>query len=159
MESHQQVSNQGSECLQVLSIFHYVIGGMVAVFSISALPFLGIGLWLILSPSTISDLNSTLTELFLKLSLEQSDFSLLENIPGYSRWLVLAAGIAYLAVGLTLAGCIIASGQSLARRKRYWFSFIVAWVESLLFIPFGTVLGFFTIVTLLKGSVRKLYSS
>jgi len=38
----------------------------------------------------------------------------------------------------------------------YWFSFVVACVECL-FIPFGVVLGAFTIIVLSRRSVKELY--
>jgi hypothetical protein len=49
------------------------------------------------------------------------------------------------------------TGRSLALRKRYSFVFVMACVECL-FIPFGTVLGVFTIIVLSRESVRALLS-
>jgi len=46
--------------------------------------------------------------------------------------------------GIAMSVCILMAGRSLALRKRYTFVFVTACVECL-FMPFGTVLGVFTI--------------
>lgn len=43
-----------------------------------------------------------------------------------------------------MAICILIAGRSIALRKRYSFAFVMARIECL-FIPFGTILGVFTI--------------
>ncbi|PYI82572.1 MAG: hypothetical protein DMF09_14100 [Verrucomicrobia bacterium] len=50
------------------------------------------------------------------------------------------------------------AGRSLSRRKHYWFAFVVACIECI-FIPFGTILGVFTIIVLSRESVKTLFSS
>jgi hypothetical protein len=59
---------------------------------------------------------------------------------------------------LALSLCLINSGHFLGKRKRYWFSFIVACVECFS-LPFGTILGVFTIIVLSRDSVKTLYNS
>ena len=49
-------------------------------------------------------------------------------------------------------------GRGLAQRKRYMFCLVVACVECL-FMPFGTVLGVFTIIVLSRDSVKALFGS
>ena len=50
------------------------------------------------------------------------------------------------------------AGRSLAMRKRYMFALVVACVECI-FMPFGTVLGVFTIIALSRESVKALFSA
>ena len=57
-----------------------------------------------------------------------------------------------------MAICILIAGRSLALRKRYSFVLVMACIECL-FIPFGTILGVFTIVVLSRESVRGLFST
>jgi hypothetical protein len=131
------MNDRDSEHLKLLAIFHYVVGGIIAAFSTIWLTHITIGLSFILSPKSFPGHNGTAP-------------------PPEFGWIFLIAGSIALSIGLTLAICTIVSGRSLAKRKRYWFSFIVACVECL-FMPFGTVLGIFTIIVLLRDSVKTLY--
>jgi len=49
--------------------------------------------------------------------------------------------------------CILAAGRSLALRKRYSFALVIAYIECL-FVPFGMILGVFTIVALSRESMK-----
>ena len=59
-------------------------------------------------------------------------------------------------IGQAIAVCMILAGRFIARRKRYWFIFIMACIECALF-PFGTVLGVFTIIVLARESVKDVF--
>ena len=65
-----------------------------------------------------------------------------------------------LAAALLAASCLInvLSGVFLGRRKYRAFSLIVAVIDCI-HIPLGTVLGVFTIVVLLRPSVREVYEA
>lgn len=60
-------------------------------------------------------------------------------------------------IGLAMAICVLIAGRSLAHCKRYWFALVMACVECL-FVPFGTILGVFTIVVLSRQSVKELFA-
>jgi hypothetical protein len=55
-----------------------------------------------------------------------------------------------------MAICILIAGRSLGLRKRYSFALVIACIECL-FVPFGTILGVFTIVALSRESVKALF--
>jgi hypothetical protein len=55
-----------------------------------------------------------------------------------------------------MAICILIAGRCLSRRKRYSFALVMACIECL-FIPFGTILGVFTIIALSRQSVKALF--
>jgi len=133
----EPIKNNNCEHLKLLSTFQYVVGGIVSVTAMFSLFHISIGLSIIHSP------NKPL----------QSDGTLL---PPEFGWFFFIGGLLFLVFGLTLAICLIASGRFLAKRKRYWFSFIIACVECL-FAPFGTILGIFTIIILSRDSVKELY--
>jgi hypothetical protein len=57
-----------------------------------------------------------------------------------------------------MAICILIAGRCLSRRKGYSFALVIACIECL-FVPFGTILGVFTIVALSRESVRALFSN
>ena len=59
-------------------------------------------------------------------------------------------------LGIAIAICILIAGHSLAKHTRYWFAFAMACIECL-FIPFGTILGVFTIIVLSRESVKALF--
>ena len=71
-------------------------------------------------------------------------------------WFFIVIGSMFCVLGMTLAACIFMAGKCLSRRTRYWFAFIVACVQCL-FMPFGTVLGVFTIVVLSRPSVKRRF--
>lgn len=138
----EKIESASHEHLKLLSIFHYVVGGIGIVFSMFPLMHISIGLSLILSTQESLPLESPPLESTLP--------------PPTFGWIFLIWGLVILVFGLTLSICLIASGRFLAKRKRYWFSFIFACIECL-FTPFGTVLGIFTIIILSRESVKALY--
>jgi hypothetical protein len=73
------------------------------------------------------------------------------------RLVVHHSGRRFFLVGQSLAICIVIAGRFLARRKRYPFVFVIACCECL-FMPFGTVLGVFTIVLLSRESVKAAFN-
>jgi hypothetical protein len=50
------------------------------------------------------------------------------------------------------------AGRSLATHRHYWFAFAIACLECL-FIPFGTILGVFTIIVLSREPVKALFAT
>ena len=66
--------------------------------------------------------------------------------------------LAIVLLGIAIAICILIAGRSLAKHRHYWFAFAIACVECL-FIPFGTILGVFTIIVLLRESVKALFAA
>ena len=130
-------TNSNSQYLTVISILHYVLGGLTGAFSLMSLIYIGIGLSVISSDTIPSD----------------PEF---EGMFPEFGWIFLVIGLIFLVVGLTFSTCLIISGRSLAKRKRYWFSFAIACIECLS-VPLGTVLGIFTIVLLSQDSVKSLY--
>jgi hypothetical protein len=61
-------------------------------------------------------------------------------------------------LGWTLAVCMIIAGRFLAKRTHYMYCLVVAAI-SCIFFPFGTVLGVFTIIVLLRSSVKALFTA
>ena len=128
--------NQDQEHLKLLSVFHYVVGGITALFSLFPIFHLIFGLVMILAPAKFGSQG--------------------EAPPAFMGWFfVILAGV-FIATGLTIAAMIIAAGRFLARRTRYMFCMVVAGVECL-FMPFGTVLGVFTIIVLMRESVKQAF--
>ena len=123
--------NEDEKYLQLLSIFHYVVGGLAACFACIPIIHLTIGIAMLVGA--------------------------IDDAPEFvGAFLVVIAMFAILA-GWTLAVCMIIAGRCLAKRKRYMFCLVIAAV-SCIFMPFGTVLGVFTIVVLMRPSVKELFA-
>ena len=58
--------------------------------------------------------------------------------------------------GLAMATCVAIAGRRLAGHRSYTFCLVIAGIECA-FSPFGTVLGVFTIVVLIRPSVKERF--
>ena len=122
---------EDEQYLKMLSVFHYVVGGLAACFACIPIIHLSIGIAMLVGA--------------------------IDDAPEFvGVFLVLIAMFAIL-VGWTLAVCIIIAGRCLAKRKRYMFCLVIAAI-SCIFMPFGTVLGVFTIIVLMRPSVKELFA-
>jgi len=129
--------NKDEEHLRLLSIFHYVVGGLAGLFALFPVIHLVIGLVFILAPEAVESKG--------------------EAPPALVGWFfVIFAGM-FIITGWVLAGFIITAGRFLARRRHRLFCLVIAGIECI-FIPFGTVLGVFTIIVLMRESVKELFS-
>lgn len=117
------------EQLNLLRIFHYIIGGLGCLFSCMPLLYVGMGIFILVSPESFNDQNN------------QNPF------PYFFAYFFIFIGLVFFLLGQAFSICIIVSGKCLKKRKKYMFSFIIACV-SCMFFPFGTILGVFTIVFL-----------
>lgn len=129
---------QDEEHLKLLSIFHYVVGGLAGLFALFPIFHLIFGLVFILAPDKFAGKG--------------------EPPPAIIGWFFVIFAAMFITAGWVLAGFIIAAGRSLARRRRYLFCLVMAGIECI-FMPFGTVLGVFTIVVLMRESVKELFSA
>src|SRR5262245_34416700 len=130
--------NDDAQHLRMLVIGHYVVAAITALFACFPLIHVTVGVALLFNPPASSH-----GERF--------------PVPLFGLLFALIGG-AFVLIGWTLAGCIFAVGRSLAARKRYYFCLVVA-ALSCAFFPFGTVLGVFTLLVLLRPSVKALFLS
>jgi hypothetical protein len=127
--------DQDREHIKLLAVFHYVVAAFVALFSLLPVVHLVIGLGMV-----TGSLASRPAE------------------PGaaiFGWFFVVFAGF-FIVCGLAFAGCLAYAGKSLTEQKRYLFCIVVAGL-SCMFAPFGTVLGVFTLIVLLRPSVKALF--
>jgi hypothetical protein len=125
--------NQDSEHLKLLAIFHYVVAGMTALFA--CIPFLHFFMGLAMATGAFPD----------------SD----PEVQPIGIFMMVVAGLFILA-GWTLAVLIAYAGRSLQTRRRYTYCLVMAGIECI-FMPFGTVLGVFTIIVLMRDSVKEMF--
>ena len=133
--------SRDEEHLNLLSVFHYVVAGAAALFACIPIIHVIIGIAVLVGGFGSGPGAHAGGELPDRL------FGLIFIVVG---------GLAVLA-GWTLAAVLFAAGRCLARRKRYTFCLVVAAI-SCIFMPFGTVLGVFTIIVLVRPSVKELFA-
>ena len=126
------------EQLRLLSIFHYVASGLAALFACFPVFHLTIGLVLVFAPQAFAGNG--------------------QPPPAFLGWFFVIFAATFMLLGWTFAAFILTAGRCLARRKHYMFCLIMAGVECL-FMPFGTVLGTFTIITLVREPVKQLFEA
>ncbi len=131
-------SGQEEQHLTILSVFHYVVGGLKALVACVPCIHFGLGWVMVFVPLFSGDAET------LPVTLVGAVFVVVASL------LILA--------GWALAVCMIYAGRCLAERKHFTFCLIIAGIECI-FIPFGTILGVFTIIVLTRPSVREMFSS
>ncbi|HWN95242.1 MAG TPA: hypothetical protein VNT99_09425 [Methylomirabilota bacterium] len=127
--------NQDEEHLKLLSILHYVWGGLTALGCCFG------GFYAIVGGGVMTAATQT------------------QGANAPPVWLggiffLIGAFIALLAG--TVSVLTILSGRSLARKKHYTFCLVMAFV-SCLSIPLGTALGIFTIIVLQRPGVKQMF--
>ena len=125
------------EHLKLLSLFHYVVGGFAGLFACFPLIHLGVGIFMILAPEKMGAGN--------------------QLPPAFLGWFFVIIAVCIIVAGWTFALLVLLAGRFLARRKNYMFCFVMACVECL-FMPFGTVLGVFTLLVLMRPSVKEMFT-
>lgn len=126
--------NRDEEHLNLLSLFHYIFAAICALFA--CVPFIHVAIGII----------------FIIAGAEGG-----KHAPSVVVGVVfvLIGGFIIL-LGWTFALCLFLSGRYLKRRRGYVFSFVIACFSCISF-PYGTVLGVFTIIVLMRPSVKELY--
>jgi hypothetical protein len=129
--------NQDAAHLQLLAIFHYVVAGLAALVAFFPLFYSMIGGFLLYAAQHPGPSNQ-------------------EPPPAFLGWIFIVLGAVFFLAGLTMAICVLIAGRCLSGRKGYSFALVMACIECL-FVPFGTILGVFTIVALSRESLRALF--
>ena len=129
---------QDEDHLRLLSLFHYVVGGLAALFALFPVFHMLFGLFLVLAPDKFGNKG--------------------DAPPAFVGWFLMAFAACFMIAGWTFATLVILTGRFLAHRKYYTFCIVMAAVECL-FMPFGTVLAVFTLVVLLRESVKRMFEA
>jgi len=126
------------EHVRLLSIFHYIVAGLAGLCALFPVIHLVIGLVMVFVP--------------------EEAFGGGPAPPRFIGWFFVAFAGGFIALGLTLAVLIVLAGVCLGRHSHYMYCLVVAGLECL-FMPVGTVLGVFTIVVLMRDSVKALFAA
>lgn len=134
MNSAQE--QQDIDQLRLLSIFHYVIAGIIGLASL--FPFIHLFLGIAFVSGAFEDPSGPAP-------------------PSFIGWLFIGIAGAMIACGLAMAISAAIAGTRLANRRGWLFCMIVAALECT-FMPIGTVLGVFTIIVLTRPSVKTAFA-
>lgn len=132
-------TDKDAEHLRLLAIFHYIVAGIGAFFACFPLIHVALGALMVFHPSTMQG-------------------SANEPPPAAVGYLFIFLGGLFILMGWSMAVCTFLSGRFIAKRKNRVFSFVIAGLLCM-FMPFGTVLGIFTIIVLSRESVQRLYQT
>ena len=130
-------ASQDAEHLKLLSVFHYIVAGIMALFACLPIFHLLIGLAVVSGRFGTSKGGTPPPDVF--------------------GWFFVVFASGAILFGWTLAACTFLAARSLSQRKRYLFCLVIAGVMAATCMPFGTVLGVFTIIVLMRPSVKQAF--
>ena len=131
--------NRDEEHLRLLSIFHYVLAGIMGFFGCMPFIHVGLGLFMLTSPGSFQDQGGSAP-------------------PPFVGWLFLTMGSVAIVAAWTLVTLLLIAARKLRRRRNRTFCIVVAGI-SCIFMPMGTVLGVFTIIVLARPTVMSLFEA
>lgn len=134
--------DQDLEHLRLLSVFHYVVAGVGALCSCIPFIHLTIGLIAIFSPENFEH--------------GQHGIHNAQSLNWLFGLIFTIVGAVFILAGWTISLCVLLAGRYLGRQRHYTFCLVVAAILCVMF-PFGTVLGVFTIVVLMRPSVKAIF--
>jgi len=128
--------NHDENHVRLLSIFYYVTAGLAALFA--CIPFIHIA---------------------LGIAMISGAFDSAEGgpPPEFLGWLFVFIGAFIIVMGLVFALMLFLTGRFMGQHRHYTFCLVMAGI-SCLFMPFGTVLGIFTIVVLSRPAVKAMFN-
>jgi hypothetical protein len=124
------------EHLKLLSIFHYVAGGLACCCGLLWMIYVASGAILVIAAGSMT-----------------SDDRMGASIGGVAAIIV---GLFLFALFETYGILCVVTGRNYAKHERYWFCFVLAIISCLNF-PLGTALGVFAIIVLNRPSVKALF--
>lgn len=128
--------NRDEEHLRLLAIGHYVFGGFVALFSCFGLLYVFIGLVMTAAAATARRPDAA--------------------PPVVVGMIFTLIGGLITIFGVTFGALLVLVGRSLTARRRHFFCIVMSAIACLS-MPFGTLLGVFTIIVISRPAVLALF--
>jgi hypothetical protein len=130
--------NKDLEHLKTLSICHYVLAGLCIIPMIYGLLYMAMGIFV---GAMLSNVPNTKDG----------------PPPALFSGIFIGVGAVIFIVALTFGLLLFKSGRNLKSNKSYTFCLVIAGI-SCVFMPLGTILGIFTLVVLLRDSVKQIFN-
>jgi hypothetical protein len=128
-------ASQDEEHLRLLSIFHYVVAALS--FLIACIPLIHFGVGALMATGRMDDAEPAMAAV---------------------GCLFMAFSAALILAGWAYAVLLVVAGRSLVEHRRYMLCMVMAAI-SCAFAPVGTVLGVFTLIVLVRPSVKALFTA
>jgi hypothetical protein len=128
--------HQDLQHLKLLSIFFYIVGGILALSACFLLIYLVIGVAFVAAPPPSSG----------------------GPPPAALGWIFILISCIGTLVFWVWAAALMVAGWYLGRCKHYTYCLVMGCLACL-FHPFGTILGVFTIIVLIRPSVKRLFQT
>ncbi|MBM3860164.1 MAG: hypothetical protein FJ395_10995 [Verrucomicrobia bacterium] len=129
-------NTQDADQLRLLSIFHYIAAGLAALFACLPVIHLVLGIFMVACPEKMGGPKNP--------------------PPAFLGWFFIIFAACFIAAGWAFAACLLAAGRCLSKHRHYMYCMVMAGIGCM-FVPFGTVLGVFTIIALMRPSVKALF--
>jgi hypothetical protein len=123
--------------LRLLMIFHYIAAGLVALFGFVPIIYIVMGILVLSGKFPPSPPNG-------------------QGMPRETGYIFIALGIFLFVLAWTMAVLLFLSARYMSARRHRIFSIVIACLSCMSF-PFGTILGVFTLIVLVRPSVKFLY--
>jgi len=124
-----------NEHLRLLSLFHYIRGGICAAMSCFFILYIVMGLMITVGAFASHDQNAP---------------------PAAFGLIFVFIGTVAVILGGAWAALTIYAGRCLARRKHRFFCMVIAGIGCI-FLPYGTILGVFTLIVLQRPAVQAMF--
>lgn len=132
--------NNDLQHLKILAIVHWIWGGMIALFSCFGLIYVVLGI------AVVNDV------------FPASGTSNANQMPSEFGWLFVGIGSCVTVFGWLIGALNIYCGFLLKQHRRRVFCIVIAAIDCISF-PIGTTLGVFTMIVLVRDSVKRLYET
>lgn len=130
--------NQDTEHLKILSICHYVLAGLCLFPLLYGLFYVVMGV-------------------FFGAMIASTPQSKDGPPPALFGGIFVVIGLFISVIALAVGILLVKAGRNLAKQQSYTFCLVIACIACL-FMPFGTILGIFTIIVLMRDSVKALFN-
>ena len=124
--------------LNLLATFHYVFGGLGILCSCFFLFYVGMGVLILTNPAMVVMKGAG------------------THAPQVTAWIAIAVGTTLTLAGWAFSSLWIFAGNGLKHHTHYNLIVVVTAI-GFLFMPIGTVLSLFTLLTLMRPSVKALF--
>jgi hypothetical protein len=135
--------NNDREHLRLLAVFHYVMAGLSALCACFPVIHLTLGIALVTGAFGVPPAGAPRAG---------------EPPPELIGWMFILFSAGVIVTGWAFAICLAIAGRLLQCRRGWTFCLVMAALACLQ-VPFGTVLGVFTLVVLLRPGVKELFGS
>jgi hypothetical protein len=132
--------DQDSEHLRLLSIFHYVAGGIQALFACIPIIHVVMGIVMMANPNLFNNGRPSPN-----------------SPPAWIGLMFVVIGGTIILLGWTMAVLSFLTARSIGNRRRHLLCLVTSGINCL-WMPFGTVLGVFTIIVLTRPAVKASFN-